>query len=112
MEKESTTASPPISRPHMAGDNKYDHGSCSSPPNGRHIPREATENVSQQLESQYVDGVPLLLVMGAVTVACFLVLLDATIIATVSGLVRVAPITPRYKQFDMRPDIVCRPFLR
>ena len=85
MEKESTTVSPPILRPHMAGDSKSDHDRYSPTANGPHIPSEATENASQQLEPQYVDGVPLLLVMGAVSVASFLVLLDATIVATVSS---------------------------
>lgn len=46
----------------------------------------ATEDASTQLETSYVEGLPLLLVMGAVSIASFLVLLDTSIIATVSDL--------------------------
>ncbi|KAI1039603.1 hypothetical protein LB505_009578 [Fusarium chuoi] len=45
----------------------------------------ATEDASTQLETSYVEGLPLLLVMGAVSIASFLVLLDTSIIATVSA---------------------------
>ncbi|CVK85143.1 hypothetical protein FPRO06_07674 [Fusarium proliferatum] len=50
-----------------------------SAPNG-HV-SSAREDASQ-LETSYVEGLPLLLVMGAVSVASFLVLLDTSIIAT------------------------------
>ncbi|KAF5700704.1 major facilitator superfamily transporter [Fusarium globosum] len=51
-----------------------------SSPNG-HV-SSATEDASTQLETSYVEGLPLLLVMGAVSIASFLVLLDTSIIAT------------------------------
>ncbi|SCN92067.1 related to transporter (major facilitator superfamily) [Fusarium fujikuroi] len=54
--------------------------SKSSSPNG-HV-SSATEDASTQLETSYVEGLPLLLVMGAVSIASFLVLLDTSIIAT------------------------------
>ena len=46
--------------------------------------RSATEDAPKQLETSYVEGLPLVLVMGAVSIASFLVLLDTSIIATVS----------------------------
>ncbi|KAF5664266.1 major facilitator superfamily transporter [Fusarium heterosporum] len=62
-----------------AGDDRK--GDKPSAPEG-HVSLTATEDAPKQLETSYVEGVPLLLVMGAVSVASFLVLLDTSIIAT------------------------------
>ena len=43
-----------------------------------------TRTTSTAFETHYITGFPLFLVTTAVTVACFLVLLDSSIIATVS----------------------------
>ncbi|KAF5672710.1 major facilitator superfamily transporter [Fusarium denticulatum] len=48
---------------------------------GGHV-SSATEDAPKQTETSYVEGLPLLLVMGAVSIASFLVLLDTSIIAT------------------------------
>lgn len=44
---------------------------------------KTTEATSAPLETHYVEGLALVLAMGAVCVACFLALLDSSIIATV-----------------------------
>ncbi|RBA14580.1 major facilitator superfamily transporter [Fusarium proliferatum] len=68
------------SRPQSRNGDSQAIESKPSPPNG-HV-SSATEDASTQLETSYVEGLPLLLVMGAVSIASFLVLLDTSIIAT------------------------------
>ncbi|KAG4255615.1 hypothetical protein LB506_005868 [Fusarium annulatum] len=68
------------SRPQSRNGDSQAIESKPSPPNG-HV-SSATEDASTQLGTSYVEGLPLLLVMGAVSIASFLVLLDTSIIAT------------------------------
>ncbi|KAF5587249.1 major facilitator superfamily transporter [Fusarium pseudocircinatum] len=54
----------------------------SKPPAPNGPVSSATEDAPKDLDTSYVEGLPLVLVMGAVSIASFLVLLDTSIIAT------------------------------
>ncbi|KAF5590109.1 major facilitator superfamily transporter [Fusarium subglutinans] len=54
----------------------------SKPSAPNELVTSAKEHAPKQLETSYVEGLPLVLVMGAVSIASFLALLDTSIIAT------------------------------
>lgn len=49
---------------------------------------ERLDTASAKIEVHYINGLPLLLVLGTVSLASFIVLLDSSIIATVSSFSR------------------------
>ena len=83
-EKESPTGSSALPESQVKGDEAARDNAVPAPDEG-HTATGATESTQQrQPDTQYVEGLPLLLVMAAVSIASFLVLLDTSIIATVS----------------------------
>ena len=80
----SSLASPTRERSREQEDEKQGHVT-SEPPSI--VPKEADiQDVNQQSthdEHQWVTGVPLFTIMGAICLVCFLMLLDTSIIATV-----------------------------
>ena len=78
-------ASPTGERSLEQEDEKQRHG--TSDPSSIEPKEAVIQDVNQQSthdEHQWVTGVPLFTIMGAICLVCFLMLLDTSIIATVS----------------------------
>ena len=80
----SSSASPTRERSLEQGDEKRRHGT-SELPSGESTEAEVQDTNQQSTydEHQWITGVPLFTVMGAICLVCFLMLLDTSIIATV-----------------------------
>lgn len=83
--KMSSSASPNREHSLEQGDEKQRHGT-SDPPSNESKEAEIQGNNQQSTydEHQWVTGVPLFTIMSAICLVCFLMLLDTSIIATVS----------------------------
>ena len=81
----SSSASPTRERSLEQEDEKQRHGT-SDPPSDESQDAEVEDANPQSIidEQKWVTGVPLFTIMGAICLVCFLMLLDTSIIATVS----------------------------
>ena len=82
----SSAASPTRERSLEQEDEKQRHGT-SDPPSDESQEAEVQYANPQSIydEHKWVTGVPLFTIMGAICLVCFLMLLDTSIIATVSS---------------------------
>ena len=80
-----SSASPTRERSLKQEDEKQRHGT-SDPPSDESQEAEVQDANPQLIydEHKWVTGVPLFTIMGAICLVCFLMLLDTSIIATVS----------------------------
>ena len=81
----SSSASPTRERSLEQEDEKQRHGNFDPPSvESQEAEVQDTNQQSTYDEHQWVTGVPLFTIMGAICLVCFLMLLDTSIIATVS----------------------------
>lgn len=81
MDEEKRSVDHEAQQPHTAGDGDANPEITSDPEQGTESEVKPAHAV--EVEHEYITGIKLILVMAAVTLTCFLMLLDTSIITTV-----------------------------